>query len=90
MTFVMCFGFIGLWAPYAVIGLVSAFGKKSDIPVRLSLVTVLLAKLSTILNPVVYFMLNRHYRPLLRKFSKKLTRTLQNRMITPYVRRVKH
>lgn len=74
MTFVMCAGFILLWAPYAVISLISAFGRKDSIPVRLSLATVLLAKLSTILNPVVYFMLNRNYRPLLKKYSESLIR----------------
>ncbi|XP_052083740.1 opsin-5-like [Mytilus californianus] len=67
MTFSMCVGFVGLWCPYAVVSLWTAYGCEGEVPVRLTLVAVLFAKLSTIINPILYVMLNKKFRPFLKK-----------------------
>ncbi|XP_076080013.1 opsin-5-like [Mytilus galloprovincialis] len=67
MTFCMCVAFVGLWCPYAVVSLWTAYGGEGEVPVRLTLFAVLLAKLSTVVNPILYFMLNKKFRPFLKK-----------------------
>ncbi|XP_071177972.1 opsin-5-like [Mytilus edulis] len=76
MTFTMCVVFILLWSPYAVVSLWTAYGRKDVVPVRVTLISVLIAKLSTIINPIVYFVLNKKFRPFLPQytsFKRKIT-----------------
>ncbi|KAL3847730.1 hypothetical protein ACJMK2_018626 [Sinanodonta woodiana] len=65
MTFTMCWGFLITWMPYAVVSMWTAYGRVSIIPIRLVVPSVLLAKTSTVINPTIYFMLNKRFRPFL-------------------------
>ena len=64
MTFAMCWGFLISWMPYAVVSMMAAYGASSILPIRAVLVSVLLAKSSTWVNPVIYFLLNKKFRPM--------------------------
>nr|APB88013.1 neuropsin-like protein [Argopecten irradians] len=68
LTFTMCVAFVLTWTPYAVFSLWTAYGNKEEIPIRLTLSSILIAKLSTIVNPTVYFVLNRKFRPALKRY----------------------
>lgn len=72
MTLTMCIGFVGLWSPYAVVSLWTAYGCKGEVPVRITLIAVLFAKLSTVVNPLIYFMLNKKFRPILKKYFESI------------------
>ncbi|XP_021358232.1 opsin-5-like [Mizuhopecten yessoensis] len=68
LTFTMCVAFVGTWTPYAVFSLWTAYGNKEEIPIRLTLSSILIAKLSTIINPTIYFVLNRKFRPFIKRY----------------------
>ncbi|WAR27464.1 OPN5-like protein, partial [Mya arenaria] len=83
MTFAMCWGFLICWMPYAIVSMWTAYGNGSYIPIRMTLISVLLAKSSTIVNPILYFVLNSKFRPMLIKTfyteqSKKTTQCDNN------------
>lgn len=61
----MCWGFLICWMPYAIVSLWTAYGNATYLPIRLTVVAVLLAKSSTVVNPVIYFLMNNKFRPLL-------------------------
>lgn len=61
----MCWGFLISWMPYAVVSMWTAYGDASKLPVRLTVIAVLLAKTSTVVNPVIYFLLNNKFRPMM-------------------------
>ncbi|KAK3589644.1 hypothetical protein CHS0354_015141 [Potamilus streckersoni] len=65
ITFTMCWGFLITWMPYAVVSMWTAYGRVSILPIRLVVPSVLLAKTSTVINPTIYFMLNKRFRPFL-------------------------
>lgn len=46
------------WMPYGVVALLASFGRPGMVPPAASLIPSLLAKTSTVLNPVVYVLLN--------------------------------
>ena len=46
------------WMPYGVVALLASFGRPGVVPPAASLIPSLLAKTSTVLNPVVYVLLN--------------------------------
>ncbi|KAM8741403.1 pinopsin-like [Acanthopagrus schlegelii] len=49
------------WMPYAVVALLASFGRPGVVPPAASLIPSLLAKTSTVLNPVVYVLLNNQF-----------------------------
>ena len=55
------------WMPYAVVSMWTAYGDISMLPIRLTVGAVLLAKTSTVVNPVIYFLLSNKFRPLLKR-----------------------
>ena len=65
MTFAMCWGFLVSWMPYAVVSMWTAYGDPTMLPTRLTVLAVLLAKTSTVINPTIYFMMSRKFRPML-------------------------
>ncbi|XP_060568457.1 opsin-5-like [Ruditapes philippinarum] len=65
ITFAMCWGFMISWLPYAVVSMWTAYGDITMLPIRLTVGAVLLAKTSTVVNPVIYFLLSNKFRPLL-------------------------
>ncbi|XP_052215792.1 opsin-5-like [Dreissena polymorpha] len=62
MTFAMSWGFLVCWMPYSVVSMWSAYGNADLLPMRLVVVSVLLAKSSTVVNPIIYFLLNSKFR----------------------------
>ncbi|CAC5358002.1 OPN5 [Mytilus coruscus] len=77
MTFAMCVGFVGLWSPYAVVSLWTAYGRQGEVPIRVTLVAVLFAKLSTVVNPSVYFIMNKKFRPILNKYYVRISNRMR-------------
>ncbi|WAR28603.1 OPN5-like protein [Mya arenaria] len=67
ITFAMCLAFLGCWMPYAVVSMWAAYGNPDLIPLKFTLVAVLIAKSSIVINPVIYFLLSRKFRPMLRE-----------------------
>lgn len=63
----MCWGFLVCWMPYAIVSMWTAYGDVTHLPTRLTVVAVLLAKTSTVVNPVIYFLMSNKFRPLLMK-----------------------
>ncbi|XP_060581003.1 opsin-5-like [Ruditapes philippinarum] len=76
ITFAMCWGFLICWMPYAVVSMWTAYGDVTYLPVRATVVAVLLAKTSTVVNPVIYFLMSNKFRPLLMK-SLNMSRSSQ-------------
>lgn len=72
MTFAMCWGFLICWMPYAVVSTWTAYGDPTVLPTRITVMAVLLAKTSTVVNPVVYVMMSRKFRPMLSEVFKSL------------------
>ncbi|XP_033747186.1 opsin-5-like [Pecten maximus] len=68
LTFTMCVAFVLTWTPYAVCSLWTAYGNKDVVPIRLTLASILIAKLSTIINPTIYFVLNKKFRPVIKRY----------------------
>jgi hypothetical protein len=66
MAFMMCCAFMLTWTPYAVVSFWAAYGEENSIPLRVTLVSVLIAKTSTIWNPLIYFILNKKFKPHIR------------------------
>jgi len=53
--------------PYAVVSMWTAYGNGKTVPIRLTVFAVLTAKSSTVINPVIYFLLSKKFRPMLLK-----------------------
>lgn len=50
----ICAGFLTAWIPYAVVSVISAFGRPDSVPLAVSLLPTLLAKSSAVYNPIIY------------------------------------
>ncbi|XP_061197909.1 opsin-VA-like [Saccostrea echinata] len=74
MAFMMCCAFMLTWTPYAVVSFWAAYGEANSIPLRLTLASVLIAKTSTIWNPLIYFILNKKFKPHIRLFLRTFFR----------------
>uniref|UniRef100_A0A8C6WHM9 Teleost multiple tissue opsin 3b n=1 Tax=Neogobius melanostomus TaxID=47308 RepID=A0A8C6WHM9_9GOBI len=59
MVVSMVTGYLVCWLPYGVVALLISFGRPGALPPVASLVPALLAKTSTVLNPVIYVLLNK-------------------------------
>ncbi|XP_045202610.1 opsin-5-like [Mercenaria mercenaria] len=70
ITFAMCWGFLLSWMPYAVVSMWTAYGDVTMLPIRFTATAVLLAKSSTVVNPVIYFLMSKKFRPLLLRSLK--------------------
>ncbi|XP_053210866.1 visual pigment-like receptor peropsin isoform X2 [Panonychus citri] len=62
MTIVINIAFLLAWTPYALLCLYVVFGDPADVPVWFSLLPPLMAKTSTIFNPLIYFLTNPRIR----------------------------
>uniref|UniRef100_T1K297 G-protein coupled receptors family 1 profile domain-containing protein n=2 Tax=Tetranychus urticae TaxID=32264 RepID=T1K297_TETUR len=62
MTTVINIAFLLAWTPYALLCLYVVFGDPSDVPTWFSLLPPLMAKTSTIFNPMIYFLTNPRIR----------------------------
>lgn len=72
----VCIGFLGAWSPYAVVAMWASFGDAARVPPDAFAVAAVLAKSSTIYNPVVYLLCKPNFRECLYKD----TSTLRQRM----------
>ncbi|KAK7925787.1 hypothetical protein WMY93_008097 [Mugilogobius chulae] len=61
MVVSMVTGYLVCWLPYGVVAMVSSFGRPGAVPPVASLVPALFAKTSTVLNPVIYVLLNKQF-----------------------------
>lgn len=58
MVVCMVTGYLLCWMPYGVVAILASFGRPGVVPPAISLIPSLLAKTSTVLNPVIYVLLN--------------------------------
>lgn len=58
MVVCMVAGYLLCWMPYGVVAMLASFGPPGVVPPTASLIPSLLAKTSTVLNPVIYVRLN--------------------------------
>ncbi|XP_056449452.1 opsin 7, group member d [Gadus chalcogrammus] len=62
LSVAVCIGFLGAWTPYAVVSMLAAFGDADSIsPVAFAMAAIL-AKISTVYNPVVYLLCKPNFR----------------------------
>ncbi|KAK1796289.1 hypothetical protein P4O66_008880, partial [Electrophorus voltai] len=54
VAMLICAGFFIAWLPYAIVSVVSAFGKPDSVPIPVSVIPTLLAKSSPMYNPIIY------------------------------------
>lgn len=58
MVVCMVAGYLLCWMPYGIVAMLASFGPPGVVPPTASLIPSLLAKTSTVLNPVIYVRLN--------------------------------
>ncbi|XP_074467665.1 pinopsin-like [Sebastes fasciatus] len=61
MVVSMVTGYLLCWMPYGVVAMLASFGKPGVVPPAASLIPSLMAKTSTVLNPVIYVLLNNRF-----------------------------
>ncbi|XP_028277845.1 pinopsin-like [Parambassis ranga] len=61
MVVAMVTGYLLCWMPYGVVAMLASFGRPGVMPLAASLIPSLLAKASTVLNPVIYVLLNNQF-----------------------------
>uniref|UniRef100_G3QAZ6 Teleost multiple tissue opsin 3b n=1 Tax=Gasterosteus aculeatus TaxID=69293 RepID=G3QAZ6_GASAC len=74
MVVSMVTGYLLCWMPYGVVAMLASFGKPGVVSPAASLIPSLLAKTSTVLNPVIYVLLNK-------QFSRCLLNTISARHV---------
>lgn len=57
VTMVVCY--LLCWLPYGIMALVATFGQPGQVTPEASIVPSLLAKTSTVINPVIYIFMNK-------------------------------
>lgn len=57
--------FVLAWTPYAIVSMVEAFASNVTIPIYVALVPALCAKASHILDPLIYFGMNKKFKRLM-------------------------
>lgn len=66
VTMVVCY--LLCWLPYGIMALVVTFGEPGLVTPEASIVPSLLAKTSTVINPVIYIFLNKQVRSFTKAF----------------------
>ncbi|KAM3601029.1 uncharacterized protein V6R79_006363 [Siganus canaliculatus] len=61
MVVSMVTGYLLCWMPYGVVAMLASFGRPGVLPPAASLIPSLLAKTSTVLNPIIYVLLNSQF-----------------------------
>lgn len=62
ITFIMFWSFLLSWLPYMIASLQAADGTQS---IRFAVFATLMSRTSTVLNPIIYFIMSKKFRPLL-------------------------
>lgn len=73
MVVSMVTGYLLCWLPYGVVAMLASFGRPGALPPAASLIPSLLAKSSTVLNPVIYVLLNNQVTTVIRWRSDELS-----------------
>lgn len=66
VTMVVCY--LLCWLPYGIMALVATFGEPGLVTPEASIVPSLLAKMSTVINPVIYIFMNKQVRTITKTF----------------------
>ncbi|KAL3042687.1 hypothetical protein OYC64_020578 [Pagothenia borchgrevinki] len=61
MVVSMVTGYILCWMPYGVVAMLASFGRPGGVSPAATLIPSLLAKTSTVINPVIYMLLNNQF-----------------------------
>lgn len=72
LSVAVCIGFLGAWSPYAIVAMWAAFGDAAWVPPDAFAIAAILAKSSTIYNPVVYLLCKPNFRECLYKDTSTL------------------
>lgn len=72
LSVAVCIGFLGAWSPYAIVAMWASFGNATWVPPDAFAVAAILAKSSTIYNPVVYLLCKPNFRECLYKDTSTL------------------
>ncbi|XP_003963605.2 opsin 7, group member d [Takifugu rubripes] len=72
LSVAVCIGFLGAWSPYAIVAMWAAFGDATWVPPDAFAIAAILAKSSTIYNPVVYLLCKPNFRECLYKDTSTL------------------
>ncbi|XP_023186063.1 opsin-5-like isoform X1 [Xiphophorus maculatus] len=62
LSIAVCIGFLGAWTPYAAVAMWAAFGDATTVPPVAFALAAVLAKSSTIYNPMVYLLCKPNFR----------------------------
>uniref|UniRef100_A0A672PA20 Opsin 7, group member c n=1 Tax=Sinocyclocheilus grahami TaxID=75366 RepID=A0A672PA20_SINGR len=76
LSVAVCIGFLMAWSPYAIVAMWAAFSANEQVPPTAFALAAILAKSSTIYNPMVYLL----FKPNFRKSLSKDTQTLRHRI----------
>uniref|UniRef100_A0A673XVH3 Opsin 7, group member a n=1 Tax=Salmo trutta TaxID=8032 RepID=A0A673XVH3_SALTR len=74
LSVAVCIGFFAAWSPYALVSMWASFGHMDSIPPMAFAIPAVLAKSSTLYNPLVYLLLKPNFRHLLSKDLHSLHR----------------
>eukprot|EP00063_Salmo_salar_P003912 XP_013978747.1 PREDICTED: opsin-5-like [Salmo salar] len=74
LSVAVCIGFFAAWSPYALVSMWAAFGHMDSIPPMAFAIPAVLAKSSTLYNPLVCLLLKPNFRHLLSKDLHSLHR----------------
>ncbi|KAJ3586180.1 hypothetical protein NHX12_012581 [Muraenolepis orangiensis] len=76
LSVAVCVGFLGAWTPYAVVSMWAAFGDADSVPPAAFAMAAVLAKSSTIYNPMVYLLCKPNFRKCLCRDTSTVRRRL--------------
>ncbi|XP_043102453.1 opsin 7, group member c isoform X2 [Puntigrus tetrazona] len=76
LSVAVCIGFLTAWSPYAIVAMWAAFSANEQVPPTAFALAAILAKSSTIYNPMVYLL----FKPNFRKSLSKDTQTIRHRI----------
>ncbi|CAL8279533.1 unnamed protein product [Lota lota] len=83
LSVAICMGFFAAWSPYAIVSMWAAFGHVDAIPPLAFAMPAMLAKSSTIYNPIIYLMLRPNFRRALCRDLGFLWRSCLSRAVKP-------
>ncbi|XP_028439311.1 opsin 7, group member d [Perca flavescens] len=72
LSVAVCVGFLGAWTPYAAVAMWAAFGDATRVPANAFALAAVLAKTSTIYNPMVYLLCKPNFRECLYRDTSML------------------
>ncbi|KTF92571.1 hypothetical protein cypCar_00010916, partial [Cyprinus carpio] len=76
LSVAVCIGFLMAWSPYAIVAMWAAFSANEQVPPTAFALAAILAKSSTIYNPMVYLL----FKPNFRKSLSNDTQTIRQRI----------